>query len=71
MGKSESGDGQEGYQDPETGSNNDYHYNMDVHQDNNGNPRVGFLDIKEEEHKIRVAQLAASLHPGCKKMERE
>ena len=43
---------------------------MEVHGDNHI-PRVYFLDIGEGEHKIRVAQLAASLHPGCKKMERE
>ena len=46
MGKSESGDGQEGYQDPKIGSDNDYHYNMEVHQDNNGNLRVGFFGHK-------------------------
>ena len=28
MGKSESGDGQEGYQDPKIGSNDEYHYDV-------------------------------------------
>ena len=33
---------------------NEYHYNMEVHGDDN-NPRVDFLEIGGEEHKIRVA----------------
>ena len=71
MGKSESGDGQEGYQDPKIGSNDEYHYDVWKYMGTMTILDCFFEDTGEEEHKIRVAQLATSLHLGCKKMERE
>ena len=69
MGKSESSDGQEGYQDPKIGSNDEYHY--DVWKYMGIMTILDWFFLGEGEHKIRVAQLAASLHLGCKKMGRE